>query len=303
MPIRPSSLAIAKHCALAPVLSERFPTTSAATERGNTVDAQVTAWVQDGTPPTDPDAKACVEWLCATFDPTEWEFRGQVALPPVCEGAAPGTADLVAHHCDGKHVVVDYKKREQDLAGRLPAPDDNDQLHAYALASGSEYQLCLLLFGAGKVDARWSQDYGPHNTGPIMERIKATCAPVVGEPKGTAGDHCVQCYPRLQCPHWARRATDGLKRQGPYSVEDGPDLIAEAKAHEDAAEFKREIAKAIVDTVAPFRVGSQEYRQVWMPGKMSIDGDALERDGLYERYAKVGNPFPQYRLSKPGKGE
>jgi hypothetical protein len=95
--IRPSSLSIAKHCDLAPVLSERYPSVSDATERGNAVDAQVTAFVQHGTAPTDPDAKACVEWICATFDPTAVEMHAQEKVALVHGGklVTEGTADLI----------------------------------------------------------------------------------------------------------------------------------------------------------------------------------------------------------------
>jgi len=299
MPVRPSSLAIAKHCDLAPVLSERFPSVSAATERGSLVDAQVTAFVADGTPPTDPDARACVEWLCETFDLTEVELSPQMHVPAVCEGAAPGTADLlIGNGTTG--TIVDYKKREQWDSGRLSAPDDNDQLHAYALGAGlTHYRLCLLLFGNGRVEPIWSLFYSPENTGDIMARIVATCSRQGPDPRGTSGDHCGQCYPRIHCPHWARRAEDGAMKAEPPA--DPAELVLTAKAMEEQAKKYRELARDIVDYNGPFRVGAQEFRRVMMPGKVTADVAALERDGLFERYSKVGQAFPSYRLVRPAK--
>jgi len=307
MAVRPSSLSIAKHCALSPVLSERFPSVSDATERGSLVDAQVTAWVKDGTAPADRDAIACVQWLAETFDPTEWELKGQVALPPAVEGAAPGTADLVAYGCDGDVVVVDYKKREAWDAGRIPAPADNDQLHAYALAASDHgsYDVCLLLFGNGRVEPIWARGFTPANTGPIVERIRATCTPTEGEPRGTSGAHCGMCWSRIHCHHWALRAWRGITEPVLPTRENAEEAMLRVVAMEERAKLEREILKHIADPDvggAPFRVGEREFGRVMMPGKMSVDVDALEAAGLYERFSKVGNPYPQYRLGKPRGG-
>lgn len=268
-------------------------------DRGNLVDAQVTAWVQNGMPPTDPDAKACVEWICTTFDPTTWELHAQFYVRSAVEGLKRGTADLIASN-GVKAVVVDYKKREQWIAGRLPAPDDNDQLHAYGLGFELPYQLCLLLFGDGKVEAMWSKtEYNSHNTGPILERIKAICAASGPDPKGTSGDHCGKCWPRIHCPHWALRGHKGLADPTRPDRENAGELMLETVAMEELAKRNREVLKHLVDTDGPFRVGDREFRRVIIPGKVSVDTAALEEAGLYERFSKIGRPFPQYRLSRP----
>jgi hypothetical protein len=187
-------------------------------------------------------------------------------------------------------TIVDYKKREQWDAGRVPHPDDNDQLFAYALGAGlTHFRLCLLLFGGGKVEPIWSQAYSPANTAPILERIIATCAPKSVEPKGTSGAHCGQCWPRIHCPHWAKRA------ESEPDPTDGEALLLAAKSREETAKKYR----ALASDLAPFRVGSQEYRRVMMPGKMTVDTAALEQAGLYERFARPGQPFATYRLCKP----
>lgn len=302
--IRPSSLQIARFCDLAPVLSERFPSTSDAMSRGSLVDVQVTAWVKDGTAPTDPDARACVEWLASEFDPTEWELRAQEKVALVVDGEliTEGTMDVGAYGKDSV-VVVDWKKREQWDAGRLSHPDHNDQTFAYglaaAMAAGKDhtYQVCLVLFGGGRVEPIWSHKYWPDNTDPNLERIIATCEKRQSDPKGTSGPHCGQCYPRIHCPHWAKRA------ESDPDPKDGTALILAAKAMEENARRYRELARDLVDYHGPFRVGSQEYRRVMMPGRVTADVDAMDKAGIFERFSKVGSAYPSYRLTRPKEGE
>lgn len=294
--IRPSSLQIARHCDLAPVLSERFPATSDAMSRGSLVDAQVTAWVKDGTAPTDVDSRACVEWLASEFDPTEWELRAQEKVALVVDGqlVTEGTPDIVAS-CLARTIIVDLKKREQWDSGRLTEPDDNLQLHAYALAHGGPYQTCLLLFGNGKVEPIWSEPYDGDRA-PILAEVIAA-ARRKDNPRGTSGTHCGQCYPRIHCPHWAQLAVDGATvRKLP---EDATELILMAKAMEERSKQYRQLARDLVDYHGPFRVGSQEYRRVMMPGRVSPDVEAMEKAGIFERFSKVGGAYPSYRLTRP----
>ena len=320
--IRPSSLSIAKHCALSPVLSERYPSTSVATERGSLVDARVMAWIspageQAAMLPDDPDAKACCEWLAANLPDYRMEPQKRVELRDSDTGAivTAGTADIVATNAQhGDIIVIDLKKREQYDAGRLADPDDNDQLHAYALAStpeGGSYHLCLLLFGGGRVEALWSQRYAAEagvvdsrdgaiqyrSWDPILARIVAVNERRDPNPKGNSGDHCAQCYPRIHCPHWAKRT------ESDPDPADGPALLLAAKASEENAKRWRELARDAVDYRGPFRVGAQEFRRIMVPGRVTVDSDALEQAGLYERFSRVGRAFPQYKLTRPTKEE
>ena len=303
--IRPSSLSIAKHCALSPVLSERYPSTSVATERGNAVDAQVTAWLQgavNSDAPTDPDAGACIDWIRENFDGSRVVAQGRVELMDLDTGAliTGGTPDIVVRR-GAETIVIDLKKREQYDSGRLADPDDNDQLHAYALAStpeGGSYRLCLLLFGGGRVEPIWSkQAYTAENWAPILARIVEVNERRDPNPKGISGDHCAQCWPRIHCPHWAKRT------ESDPDPADGPALLLAAKASEENAKRWRELARDAVDYRGPFRVGAQEFRRIMVPGRVTVDSDALEQAGLYERFSRVGRAFPQYKLTRPTKEE
>jgi len=306
--IRPSSLSIAKFCALAPVLSERYPTRNAGTDRGNAVDAQVTASLVSGAEPADADARACVEWFREQFPAPRYRIACQkrVTLRDPDTGAiiTEGTADVLVHDTqDPVDYVVDLKKREQYDAGRLADPDENLQLHAYALAStaeGRSYQTYLLLFGSGRAEPIPSKIYTAETWAPILTRIQEINERT-GEPRGESGEHCGQCYPRIHCPQWALRAYRGLERNDvAFNDNNGADLLLEAKAMEERAARIRELAKHKVDTDGKgIRVGSQEYRRIMMSGQMTVDTAALERDGLYERYARVGRGFASYKLCRP----
>lgn len=314
--IRPSSLSIAKFCELAPVLSERFPSRNANTDRGSEVDAQVTAALQypGAGSPTDPDAVACLEWLQREFPATDgWtlETQKRVELRDTDTGAliTAGTLDILASKRDVLiRVVIDLKKREQYGAGRLADPDDNDQLNAYALAStpeGGSYRTCLLLFGDGQVEALWSRTYTAETWAPILARITAVNERSGGaEPKGTAGPHCGACYPRLHCPNWALPAHQGPTELAPLTAPGGltADNVGRAllatMALEEVAGKARDQLKAWVQEHGPIVVGGRQWGPVTMPGRMSVDTAALEAAGLYERFAKVGRPFTQFRMTK-----
>lgn len=325
--IRPSSLSIAKFCELAPVLSERFPSRNANTDRGSEVDAQVTAWLDGGPEPSDPDAKACMAWLNAQFPEGKWWLNSQrrVELRDPDTGAliTAGTPDIVAREVGDRtnRVIVDLKKREQYGAGRLADPDDNDQLHAYALAStpeGGSYRTCLLLFGDGQVEALWSKRYAAEggvcdtrdgavryeSWDPILARITAVNDRSGGEPKGTTGPHCGACYPRLHCPNWALPAHQGptelapLTAPGGITKDNAGKALLAVMAVEEVAAKARDQLKAWAAENGPIVVGGRQWGPVVMPGRMSVDTAALEAAGLYERFARVGRPFTQFRMTK-----
>jgi CRISPR/Cas system-associated exonuclease Cas4 (RecB family) len=227
--IRPSSLSIARYCQLAPALSERFPSRSEATDRGHDVDAQATAELRDGVVATDADARAIVEWVGRELGGQILQLQAPVALQDPDTGGllTKGTADLVAHDPDWLSVcVVDFKKREQWLAGRLAAPDDNLQAHAYGLAvaianNARHYNLCLLLFGDGEVEPMWSRRYDVEEWTPVLEEIRAIQDAQSADPKPTSGPHCLACYPRLHCPSWTLPALQGPTELEPLTKPGG----------------------------------------------------------------------------------
>lgn len=312
--VRPSSLQIARHCQLSPVLNERYPHTNANIARGNEVDAQVTAWVSESKPPTDPAALDATRWIERHLELA----RAQVACDLVVAGVpvTHGTADLVGRDTwdAGLLIVADLKKRDQWIAGKLAQPDDNLQLHAYALAQAlahgfQRYRVVILLVGDETVQDVWSREYTSVEWTPILEEIQNICAqkPDDGkDPIGTAGDHCLNCYPRVHCGHWALPAYEGgdsalaalSDTQGLTPVKRGRALLA-IKAMRELCDRGEEILKAQQRAAGPGSVviGEKEWRPTIQHGRKSADVAALEAAGLHQ-YVKQGPPFETWRLTK-----
>jgi CRISPR/Cas system-associated exonuclease Cas4 (RecB family) len=311
--IRPSSLTLAEDCDLAASLSERFPHKNENTDRGNDVDDQVKDGVINGVVPADPDAAACVRWVQENMGGYKLRLQEKVTLIDEDTGGVvtEGTPDIAGHQ--RAYVwIVDVKKREQYDTGRLPEPDDNLQLHAYALAEcqlrgASSYRLTLLLFGDGKAEAKTSQEYTVETWTPILERITAINNNQPKNPKGQSGDHCAKCYPRLHCPHWAlpayEQANDGgplapLSKPGLLTPDNAGKALMAYQAVKEVMEKAKETLQAYVEANGPIVVGERQWGRSWQPGRMSWDYKAMERDGLAERYAKIGRPFEQFRWGK-----
>ncbi len=309
--IRPSALQLARHCDLSHVLAERYPSRNEATDRGNTVDGQATAELNGGLQATDVDAKAIVAWVRENFDDCDLRFQVPTELYDEDSGGliTRGTADMVAHTCTDL-TVVDFKKREQMLAGRLAGPDDNDQTHAYAIAEATRlgvvsYRTCLLLFGDGEVEPLWSHSYTRGDWMTIYARIRDVNINQADNPKGTSGPHCMRCYSRVHCPHWALPAHQNpselaaLTANGQLTIDNaGRALMAVLALEEIAAQAKVRLRAFAESTGGSIIYGDRQWRRTLMPGRSSIDSAALKRDGLAEKYTRKGAPFEQWRWSK-----
>lgn len=310
--IRPSQLAIAKHCQLSPVLAARYPETNANIARGQAVDAQVTAWINEGTSPADPAAADCVRWLERHMS----ELAAQVECSLVEDDhvITRGTADVVGvDSCDRCLIVVDLKKQEQYYAGKLALPDENLQLHAYAIASVraralSRYRTALLLFGDRDCTSYWSREYTRVEWTPKLDEIRNICAQEsphgTVDPIGQAGAHCTDCYPRLHCRHWALPAYEGESALAPLLSGDltperaGQGALA-VKAIREMADRAEEILKAYRRQAGEGSVvaGDKQWGPVIQRGRKSADVAALERDGLHQ-YLKQGHPVEAWRWTK-----
>lgn len=314
MYVRPSALGLAEKCSLSSVLAARYPETNANIERGIEVENQVYDELRNVKPATDPDAQDCVRWLLAHVDVVEFqrpvELWGQDG-----KLITTGTPDLVAEDQWTRDlVIIDLKKREQVTWGKVPLPDDNLQLHAYALAHAlrdgyQRYRTCLLTFGGGTAEALWSKTYTEVEWRPFLDRIRGISlapAPVEGkDPPGRAGPHCTDCYARIHCPHWALPAHAGPSALQPFTEAGGltQDNIERAylavKAVKEMVGRAEERLRAYRGVHGPGSVvvGEKAWEPVQVQGRKTADIEALERDGL-SGYVRQGRPFEQWRLVK-----
>lgn len=318
--IRPSSLAIAEHCELSPVLSAEFPETNENIARGNLVDAQVSRTLLGGELATDPDALACIARLSETGLLHPHWYRAvqeKISLcdPETGELITEGTPDIAVLAPPDLAVIVDLKKREQWHAGRLSAPDENLQLHAYGLAwairtGATAYKLALCLFGDGTAELLWSQAYPVESAKTLLDRVRRICdrrnVSMIGgpRPRATAGPHCLQCYPRLHCPSWTLPANDGdtalapMTQPGGLTPENSGRALQAVLALRDVAERGQEILKAYVAQHGPIVVGDRQWGPVRMPGRKSGPSvEELEAQGL-GHLVKQGRPYEQWRMHR-----
>ena len=321
MNVRPSGLQIAEHCSLAGWLAREYPHTSEAAERGNDVDREVSAELKSGVYTSeDPDVRACVEWVKQNLDMQQGlaiHERIELIDPDTGELLTAGTPDVVGRDFDGL-VVVDFKKREQWFAARLAPPDENLQLHAYALAHALSsgvpgYQLCLLLFGDGEVEAKFSRTYTAADWRPYLERIRRISARALDDggndsvrPKGYSGPHCTGCYQRSHCPHWMLPPIEA-HGAGVLTAVTQPGGITTANASRalvlymqlaEAHERLGEMLRAFVAAEGPIAVGEEkQWGPITCQGRKSADVSALEKAGLHQ-FVKRGQPYQSFRMSR-----
>lgn len=321
--IRPSALTLAEHCELAPVLASEYPETNENIERGNLVDREVTRELLGGAVAQDPDAIACVEWLRNLRIGLEPGGRLYVQEPITLNDPATGevitrgTPDIV--WIDENTVfVIDLKKQEQYMAGRISDPDRSLQLHAYALAwairsGASMYKVAYLLFGDGEASYVWSKTWELREALSFLDRMrrineKSNANGARGHrPVATAGPHCTQCYQRLHCPSWSLPAHEGptssalapLTQPGGLTRDNAAAALMATMAIKEVAEKAMEILKAFVeDGNGPIVLGDRQWGPIMVQGKRS-GASVAELEALNLMHLiKPGRSYQQWRLGK-----
>jgi hypothetical protein len=223
--VRPSSLALAESCSLAPFLSTIYPESHDCTRKGSAVDKQVSivlsciAVGDMANLPTEedllPETGKILDWLEKSYPIERWEWHVQEKVtlldPETGELLTAGTPDLMClHRTEPRFVDIDWKSRGQRWAGHLKGPEENLQQLAYVTAAWLEYSARRKIEAAKIILAFWD-DTGvyPEESGaitedmltPIVVRVRAVPPiDVTGpRPEASVGEHCDHCYQRMKC--------------------------------------------------------------------------------------------------------
>ena len=276
--IRPSSLAIARKCLLAPYLSAKYPTSSVAAQGGTSVDDEITAELSVGKQATDPSAKACLRWFHENH--IGWKRSTQVALACDLE-IAGGTPDLVVTNSDGRIEIIDWKARGQWDLGRIESPGRNPQLLAYAChvltahPDATEITLTIVLHRDGDcqpISAVVSRADVDAARVWIIELQRRYDAAAVDDkaPPATLGTHCSDCYQLAHCPQ--RAPIEGRELATISAAE-----LATQESAEDAGKWLLEAAAAIKAAEAQVEHVETRLRQyVLAHGPVTVAGKRYE---------------------------
>ncbi len=203
--------------------------------------------------------------------------------------------------------VPDIKRSEWTVADG----PDSLQILGYAMAAASKFGCdgyCAGIWGAK--EGKWW--WGPlflweRDEDAMLEhwrRIRA--AALNHDPSPSHGRHCAGCYGRTSCPAWlappellgtslAPFAKEGLVISG----QEAANLLLKVKQVEDMAELvKRQVKAAQKSGLRVIDAESgKEWRPVRMPGRITVDSGALEREQpeVFQRYAKTGQDYEQHR--------
>lgn len=313
--IRPSALQRAEKCPESAYLAAEHQAGNAATENGREVDAQVTAWYQDGTLPTRVEAQALIEWAKQRFFSPAARYYPQLKLPlldpATAEPLTTGTADLVVLQGDDI-TVVDWKSIGQLWTGQLD-PSDNLQTAVYGAAACQlfnvdRYRTVLACFDdSGRVLPIEAEprrvDWG------LIDRVKA----IMARPReAVTGPWCERCYSRLHCKAYVLPAMAETPRALQPLTDPGA-LTTLEQARELGAWCQR--ASAAIKAAGEILDRAEGALQAWSAqhpdDKVVVDGKEytqttnagrrtgptvkeLEAAGL-EHLVKTGKPYTTWR--------
>lgn len=312
--IRPSALQLAEKCGLSAKLAAEHPEGSEAAERGTAVHEDVAAWLRDGRAPTTPEGKSLAEsWTPAPADKRMVEHKVRLVDPETNALLTAGTADYMALAAGTLHLA-DWKTGRPEY---VEDPDDNLQLHAYALAAALEYgandyvvSLCFL--SADEVPIwKVSRVYGHDEWGRVWDRVALAAS---RPPVAVKGPHCQRCWQRLRCPAYLVPADPVARNVDlvPLTSTDvaTPDRVLRlhlaAKAMREIADRGDEYVKAYVREHGPLGDGAgKELALVEVAGRRSVSLGPAEKAGLLPQLEAAGAvsramPSQQLRWRKAG---
>lgn len=296
--IRPSALQIAEKCGLAPALAIQYPEASPAADRGSEIHRQIA-----DRKPEAPEAHAALKWLEGR-PVMGLERRASLVDPETGAVITEGTIDAVLDE-GGRLHVVDWKTGRME---NVEVPDENLQLHAYALAVALElgrdrYIVSLAFLDGDRVHVATSREYGPDDQWAILARVRAAAS---RPPVATPGPHCGGCWQRAVCPSYRARAELALTLL-PNNATDltltderAAELVIRIKAIREACDLAEEMARAHVTNGGRIEAGGKVYAQVTVAGRRSGPSvKDLEAQGL-GHLVKPGSPSVRWEWRKAG---
>ena len=321
---RPSIFSLAKLCPRAPWLAARYPEQTAYASEGLSVDAAVSAAIRSGAATTREAERLCLDWLEQTF-PTRVSTSVQRTLaltdPETGATLVAGTPDLFfqvdASPLIGLTVhVVDWKKNEQRLAGKLPPIDDDWQLKIYLAMAWQECPVAVrgqyhrVCWSDSCVFPESSQVYQQVDLWGTIDTVKAAPEVDPEAPKPTAckGEHCGRCYQRHHCDAYLLPAGESTPAAlvpltipamlAPEEATGALAWLAKAEATLKAGKALMEIVEAAlrsyVDRCGAITLDGRSWGAKTNPGRRSGPTvKELEDNGLYH-LIRDGKPSTTY---------
>jgi hypothetical protein len=182
---------------------------------------------------------------------------------------------------------------------------DSLQLIAYAFAFAAMHDCVSFVCGiwnATDGEWTWGATYSLYSleAGEMWQRVVA--AALNESEEYCSGPHCQGCYQRLGCPAHAIRGLEGTELAAlstGITKDNALDLLLKLKAAEQLVEKAMDTMKAWVRENGGISDGKGKvYKPIRIAGRVSIDQEAMKRDGVLEKYQKRGEGGEQYRFVK-----
>ncbi len=204
--------------------------------------------------------------------------------------------------------VGDLKKSRYASSG-----PDTLQCAAYGFGIASMVgaeAFCCGLWYLEDSEWEWSRNFVELGSGPASKLWDVIVASAEHKSdRAIMGDHCLNCWGRLQCEAWSLAAAKVDPELEALAA--GAELTGESlgRAAFKATNMKR-LAEAALERVKSaayagnliggVKYGAQEYRQEFRPGRESVDIERLrsELGAEAEKYIRLGRAFPSWNWRK-----
>lgn len=314
--IRPSGLQLAQNCTMSAHLAVLFPETSHYANRGVGLHLEIRTGHA-----ASPEAKMALSWLLRLvangYSLLGKEMAVKLEDPETGEIVTEGTVDaaLELTGVPGSTdtgpllLVVDWKSGQKAY---VTDPDENLQLHAYALALAiargyTRYQLVLAFLREDGVEEVRSRVIEGDEQWVMLERIKDI---QTRPPEANPGAWCYDCWQSKVCPSFRERVklaltllpsaealAEELKNGITLTDEQATALVLRLQAVSEACKVAKEIAEAHVYKGGVVEANGKRWVPSPQPGRASADLEGLRQAGLTQ-YIRRGAPFDRFVWKK-----